>query len=274
MQTDTIICGDVLETLQSIEGEDLIDCGVTSPPYNKKGVGGGIFRKIKYENYSDDVPEEVYQETQIEILNNLYRLIKPGGSFFYNHKIRYYKGEMIHPLDWLRKTKWHNRQEIVWNKKSAVEVSGYKFYQIDERIYWLYKPVGDKITGERLDCRDARLNSVWEISPSRKNPHPAPFPLPLPLRCIMSVMRGKEDGIVIDPYMGSGTTAIATKLLGHNYIGIDNSQEYIDMANGNIADYNSVDNRKILREEEKLHIVEKTYKERKKEKQETSLPFL
>jgi modification methylase len=100
---NTILKGDVLEVLESFHS-NFIDMGVTSPPYNKKKVGGGIFRKIEYENFDDNLPEGEYQQKQINVLNELYRIIKEGGSLFYNHKIRYYKGKMIHPLEWLTKT--------------------------------------------------------------------------------------------------------------------------------------------------------------------------
>lgn len=259
-----ILIGDTLKVLKNISNSEFIDMGITSPPYNKKKVGGGIFRKIQYENFDDNLKEEDYQEIQILVLNELYRLIKPGGSFFYNHKVRHEKGIMIHPLEWLTKTKWHLRQEIVWNKKSAVEVGGYRFYQVDERIYWLYKPINKKkLVGKRMEGKDARLSSVWEIIPDRKNPHPAPFPLVLPLRCILSMLRNEKNCIVIDPYMGSGTTGIASKLLNHNYIGIDNSKEYVKMANENIKNFEKF--KSILIEEEKLHFVKKSYKERKNE---------
>ena len=59
-----------------------------------------------------------------------------------------------------------------------------------------------------------------------KNKHPAPFPLALPLRCIEST----SAQIILDPFSGSGTTAVAAKQLGRNYIGIDISPEYCEMA--------------------------------------------
>jgi len=260
---NSIIKGDVLSVLKDITNNEFIDCGVTSPPYNNKKIGGGIFRKIEYDNFDDNMNEEDYQLKQIDILNELYRLIKPGGSFFYNHKLRYVKGDIIHPWVWLNKTDWHIRQEIIWNKKTAVEVGGYRFYQKEERIYWLYKPVNDNIIGKRLEGKDARLGSIWEVLPDRKNSHPAPFPLEIPLRCIMSVMRNVSNGIVINPYMGSGTTAVAARLLKHNYIGIDNSQTYIDKANERIYNYKQYSD--ILDKENKLHYVKKSYKQRKQE---------
>ena len=51
-----------------------------------------------------------------------------------------------------------------------------------------------------------------------KNPHPAPYPIKLPLRCIQGIMQ--EKGVILDPYSGSGTTGLAAKLLGHDYIGL------------------------------------------------------
>ena len=46
---------------------------------------------------------------------------------------------LYHPWQWLVKTKWNIREEIVWNRGSGPEISGYRFIQIDERIYWLCK---------------------------------------------------------------------------------------------------------------------------------------
>ena len=65
------------------------------------------------------MPEEEYQSWQVEVLNELYRVIKEGGSFFYNHKVRYEDGKMIHPLQWLIKTNWNIWKEIIWNRKIA-----------------------------------------------------------------------------------------------------------------------------------------------------------
>ena len=68
---------------------------------------------------------------------------------------------------------------------------------------------------------------------------------------------------MIDPYVGSGTTIVAAKLLGHEYIGIDISSEYIKMANSRIKKANS--EVKIILEETSRHKVEKTFQQRKAE---------
>ena len=90
------------------------------------------------------MPENDYQAQQIQILNELYRTIKLGGSFFYNHKIRWERGELLHPMSWLSQTDWTIRQEIVWDRGLAANIRGWRFWQVEERIYWLYKPIDKK----------------------------------------------------------------------------------------------------------------------------------
>lgn len=109
-----IICGDTLDVLKSFP-DDFVDVGVTSPPYNKvENKKGWLVTSVKYSGVSDNLSENLYQKNQIMVLNEIFRIIKPGGSFFYNHKIRWEKGNLLHPMDWLRKTKWIIRQEIIW----------------------------------------------------------------------------------------------------------------------------------------------------------------
>lgn len=74
--------------------------------------------KVIYDSFADKLPEAGYQQ-QVDVLNEIHRITKPGGSFFYNHKIRWERGEMMHPMDWLRKTDWTIRQEIVWDRTIA-----------------------------------------------------------------------------------------------------------------------------------------------------------
>ena len=206
------------------------------------------------------MPEEVYQEEQIKVLDEIFRVTKPGGSFFYNHKTRWARGRMFHPIEWLKKTKWAIRQEIIWDRMIAANIRGWRFWQIDERIYWLYKPIDDNKIGKELKSKHALLTSIWRFPPERKNGHPAPFPLVLPARIIYSILDDKK-GVILDPYAGSGTTCLAAKLLGSNYIGIDISKEYVKDAENRLKNY--LNYKKIVDEEMSKHVVEKTFKERK-----------
>lgn len=255
-----IIQGDALIVLKALPDE-IVDVGVTSPPYNKgENKKGWLVKNVMYSGVTDKLPEDKYQENQIAVLNEIFRITRPGGSFFYNHKLRWEKGLMLHPMDWLRKTKWIIRQEIIWDRMIAANIRGWRFWQVEERIYWLYKPKGGNLIGEELKPRHALLTSVWRFSPERKNPHPAPFPLGLPIRAIFSTMDEKR-GIVIDPYCGSGTTLVAAKMLGCDYIGLEVSDEYIKFAENRLKNYEN--ELKFAREEIAKHLVMKTFKERK-----------
>jgi len=256
-----IFCGDALTILKSLPDE-IIDVGVTSPPYNKgENKKGWLVANVKYKGASDRLPENLYQENQIAVLNEIFRITKAGGSFFYNHKLRWERGRLLHPMDWLRKTKWTIRQEIIWDRMIAANIRGWRFWQVEERIYWLYKPKGNHYIGEELKPKHALLTSIWRFPPERENPHPAPFPLALPVRCIFSVMDEKKGGLVIDPYCGSGTTLVAAKILGHNFIGIDISKEYVEIAEKRVKNCKAEE--MYAYEEIGKHIVTKTFKERK-----------
>ena len=258
---DKIIQGDALDILKKIN-DNFVDLGITSPPYNKgEKHKGWLVKNVKYNRTSDNIPEEVYQEQQVQVLNEIFRVTKPGGSFFYNHKTRWIQGRLLHPIEWLQKTKWTIRQEIIWDRMIAANIRGWRFWQIDERIYWLYKPIDGNKIGKELRSKHALLTSIWRFPPERKNGHPAPFPLLLPTRIIYSVLDGKK-GMILDPYVGSGTTCLAAKLLGSNYIGIDISKEYMKDAENRLKNY--LNYKEKIDDEIAKHIVEKTFADRKK----------
>lgn len=258
---ENLLIGDTLNILRNLNTE-FVDIGVTSPPYNKQeNKKGWLVKNVRYDSASDKKTEYEYQKEQIEVLNELYRIIKPGGSFFYNHKVRWEKGELIHPMKWLTTTHWTIRQEIIWDRMIAANIRGWRFWQTDERIYWLYKPIATQKIGKEISSRHALLTSIWRFPPERNNPHPAPFPVVLPLRCIYSILDEQSEATVIDPYIGSGSTAIAAKLLGYNYIGIDISKEYIDLTRKRLSQMDNYTD--IVNEEKARHIVRKTFAERK-----------
>ena len=260
MNKNSIIQGDTLQVLKNLD-VNIFDVGVTSPPYNKQEKHKGwLVKNVVYDEYSDKMLEKDYQEGQIKVLNELYRVTKPGGSFFYNHKIRWENGKLLHPYSWVSQTKWIIRQEIIWNRTIAGNIRGWRFWQIDERIYWLMKSGKNDAIGEELQSRHALLKSIWDIFPEKSISHPAPFPIELPTRCIYSILDDSK-GVVIDPYAGSGTTLVAAKLLGLDYFGIEISPGYVKMAEERLK-YCENERIRVQMEVEK-HKVIKTFKQRK-----------
>ena len=79
--------GDTLNVLSKID-DDVVNVGVTSPPYNKQEKHKGwLVKNVVYDAYKDAVPEPEYQQHQVDVLDEIYRVTAPGGSFFYNHKV-------------------------------------------------------------------------------------------------------------------------------------------------------------------------------------------
>lgn len=210
-----------------------VDLIVTSPPYNLGGDnwpmgGGGRMTRdgIEYAAHGDDMPQDEYERWQICVLQELYRVAKPGASLFYNHKVRTVNGRMIHPMQWLwsEDNPWTLRQEIIWNRKSTHNHSATLFWPIDERIYWLTKGA------PKLRSNSIGQPTIWEeFGPIPGTWHPAPFTDKLP-RMLLEAVGVDGDTVVLDPFAGSCTTLRVALDMGCEAIGVDVSREYLEQA--------------------------------------------
>lgn len=237
---DQLHLGNNIDILDKLKF-DSVDCSIFSPPYNKQESknSGGITKAVIYDNYTDNISETSYQEQQIQVLNKIWVKTKLGGHCFYNHKVRYDDGKAISPFQWLDKCLWVIRQEIIWDRIIASNIRGWRFWNVDERIYWLYKPINENDKGIELNSKFAKMGSIWKFQPEGKvKEHPAPFPKELPRRILKSLYLNGEGRIILDPYVGSGTTAVVAKEMGHHYIGIDISEEYLKLAQKRIDETN------------------------------------
>jgi site-specific DNA-methyltransferase (adenine-specific) len=211
-----------MEKLLKKHGTNLVDLIITSPPYNLGGrFHTGNNRMKSYDKYSDDLPEEEYQEKQINFLNKCYKLLDENGSMFYNHKPRIIDGKTIHPLEWILKSDFTLKQEIVWRNGSQ-NFDKIRFYPMTERVYWLTKKPETTLNNS------IGLSDVWTFKNATRDPeHNATFPLDLP-EVIMSCFPNAK--IVLDPYMGVGTTAIAAVRMKKDFVGFELSEKYYEIS--------------------------------------------
>lgn len=212
--------------------DETIDLVFTSPPYNlrnssgngmKDGRGGKWSNAQLLKGYAttdDAMPHGQYVSWQRDVLWECWRLLKNDGAIFYNHKWRVQDGELQDRNDIISVIRSGLRQIIIWKRKGGINFNPGYFLPTYEVIYVFAKP------DFKLAPKANALGDVWDIPQERDNPHPAPFPLALAERVIGST----HAKIVFDPFVGSGTVPVAAKKLGRNFIGIDNSKEYIDMA--------------------------------------------
>lgn len=240
MELDKIYCCDVLEGLSKLEDES-VDLIITSPPYNKAGFNGKNKRTKhciwnKTIDYSGDInvdcmAEEDYEEWQIKILNECFRVLKKDGSMFYNHKIRVRHNEISHPITWISKSMFRCRQIITWDRLASPNPDPCRYVPTTELIFWLCK---DSKNPRFKRSKDSQFQTeVWRLPADKGTEHPAPFPIELPDNIIPSVADGEEI-VVLDPFMGSGTVAKSALKNHCHYIGFEISQDYIDIANRDI----------------------------------------
>ena len=226
---DSFICGDAVQEMRKIPDES-IDLVITSPPYNlknstgngmKDGRGGkwsGAALIKGYSTYDDNMPYEEYITWQRDCLSEMLRVINDNGAIFYNHKWRVQKGLIQDRHEII--TGFPVRQIIIWKRKGGINFNPGYFLPTYEVIYLIAK------TGFKLVSHANSYGDVWEFPQEMKNQHPAPFPVALVERIISST----NAGIILDPFMGSGTTAVAAKKLDRNFIGIEIAPEYCEMS--------------------------------------------
>jgi len=212
-----VICGDCLELMRDIPDKN-IDLVVTSPPYNLGNTHhtGGI----KHKAYDDNLPENKYQQWQIDVLNECFRILKDDGSLIYNHKNRIKKGTQITPYEWILKTLFIVKQEIIWFNRSQ-NFDKIRFYPMTERIYWLAKSPKTKLFNI-INHHDVFDSKEWKPV-GTKGKHTRAFPVKMVediLKCFSSAK------IILDPFAGSGTTGRACKNLGRNFILIEKEEDY------------------------------------------------
>jgi site-specific DNA-methyltransferase (adenine-specific) len=242
-----ILHGDCLEEMRKLPSNS-IDLVVTSPPYNlgnrtrngknytekcSSGRTSSLWASSKlhtgYETHEDSLPRSEYIQWQKTLLLECWRLLGNAGAIFYVHKPRIQDGSVQTPLELIPEQLVNNlRQVIIWNRGSGFNTNHRHFVSKCEWILLLAKPdfslIGTEVSG---------YGDVWDLLPDRTdNPHPAPFPLSLARRAISCT----DAEIVLDPFMGSGTTAVAAHKEGRKYIGIEIAANYIEYALGRIAD--------------------------------------
>ena len=235
----TIIQGDCLEVMRGMN-DGSVALVVTSPPYNlRNSSGGGMdnpgasakwtgFRLQAdggYDGYDDNRPEAQYQIWLRDVFEEVMRLLRPDGAAFVVFKSRVQQG-----LEQDRRWVWNQfpvRQTIVWARPKGPNFNPGYFVPSHELIYLICK------RRFRLAEKANAHGTVWSFVAARGNDHPAPFPLELASRCIQSA---PDNGVVLDPFLGSGTTAVAAELAGRSWVGIEQSAEYCAMARRNLAE--------------------------------------
>lgn len=247
---NTILQGDCISVMGSIPDES-IDLVVTSPPYN---LG------IDYNSVTDKMDFSDYYDWCEKWLVEIYRVLKNDGRLCLNHYFSYGQSDNrqapLMELNYIsQKIGFKHHGVALWNDKTLTKRTAWGSWKSAsapyvnspfEGILILYKNNWKKFNKGESTISDKEFveacSGVWNLKPEthKKYNHPAPFPISLPLRCI-NLLTYKGD-LVLDPFMGSGTTAIACIETERNYIGIEKDLTFYNLINKRINDYKSQTN--------------------------------
>lgn len=228
---------------------------VTSPPYN---VGKLYDKELSLDEYRGFL-SSVWKEVE--------RVLVPGGRVCINVAnlgrkpyipLHAFIIEDMHKLGFLM------RGEVIWDKGASVSSSiAWGTYlsaknpvlrDAHEYILIFSKQSFTRGIKENMKSTISKeefielTKSIWSFNAesATRVGHPAPFPLELPLRCIKLYTFEGEN--VLDPFMGSGTTALASMLLNRHYIGYDISKDYVDLAQKRINELQNKNKQQILQD--------------------------
>ena len=257
---DTILFGDCLETLKQFD--EKARCCITSPPYYGLRDYGGE----DYQIGQEESPEEYIQklvEVFREVRNNLTddgTLWLNMGDSYYNYrpgkgqalvkqtvanskqdlpdkcarrgnKLEGLKEKDLIGIPWmlafaLRADGWYLRQDIIWHKPNPMPESVRdRCTKSHEYIFLLSKNQNYYFNVDAIKEPTRRKRSVWNITKKGyKDAHFAVYPPELIIPCIKA--GSEKNDIILDPFMGSGTTAMVAKSLGRYYIGCELHEDY------------------------------------------------
>ena len=248
-----IIVDDFINSTEVAESS--IDLVVTSPPYNVD---------IQYDSHDDQLTYSNYLDFSRQWMTKCYELLKDDGRFCLNIPLDKNKGgqqSVGADLTGIAKEIGFNyHSTIIWNEGNISRrtawgswLSASAPYVIApvELIVILYKNSWKKTSGSKISDISKEefmewTNGLWTFKGESKKRigHPAPFPIELPKRCIK--LFSFVDDTVMDPFLGSGTTLIASYQLNRKGIGFDVDEGYCQLAYNRLLADARINEEKLL----------------------------
>jgi site-specific DNA-methyltransferase (adenine-specific) len=230
MELNKIYNIDCVEGMKQME-DNSVDLILTDPPYNVN---------LKYSNVDDNIDDEKYSEWCFKWISELYRIIKPGNYVivFTGDKKIYYVMKSIY------KTGFIFHHFLKWYKPQGQRsLPGTVFFNRVELAFILTKGKSNiKKINRKIMYSDIIINPESNINQSQDGflfYHPASRPNKLYRKIVQGF--SNENDIVLDCFMGSGTTAVVCKQLNRKYIGFEISPQYIDICNKRLSQNNLSD---------------------------------
>jgi len=209
---------DCLNGLRQIADKS-IDLIVTDPPYEITTSGAGIYKQADKQYVKElDFMKDGFSE---DILTELCRVMKKVNLYMFCSQ-----KQIIPLLDYFVTKRKCNYNILTWHKTNPVPACGNK-YLTDTEFILFFREKGVKIHGE---FKTKFTYYVTPLNQKDKKLYKHPTIKPLNIVRNLIINSSLEGDIVLDPFMGSGTTAVACQETGRNFIGFEMQQEYCEIA--------------------------------------------
>jgi len=246
MELNKIYNMDCMEGMKQIP-DNYIQLMVTSPPY---------YNARDYSQYKS--PNDYFNKMR-KAFNEVYRILENGRMCIVNISPVIVKRKSRNSQSYrialpfafvvmMEKIGFEFLEDIIWKKPNGCAINrnggfyrhrkpiAYKPNIVTEYILVFKKPadflIDKSLREDSLVTGRYEMTNVWEFNPETKSEHPAPFPKELPKRCIKYY--SYENDIVLDIFIGSGTTAIVCKQLNRKFIGFEINPSYVKLANNRL----------------------------------------
>ena len=244
-----------METMDKMDA-GTIDAIITSPPYNNGRSLDSNSSGSFYDEYDDKLSEEEYREFTLNLFTKFDRIIKPNGIVLYN--INYNSHNTALPYlvmaDILEKTNWTVSDTIIWKKPSALpnNVDPRHLTRIWEFV-WVFcrkTETATHITNRQISrispVGQKFYKSIFNLLDAPNNDCPTPdinqatYSSELVTQLLKIYVKNEPSVTIYDPFMGTGTTAVACKRYGVNCIGSELSAKQCDYAKNRLDATNKV----------------------------------
>ena len=273
IETDKIYCGDSLQVLQTLP-DNCMDCCVTSPPYyalRDYGTDGQIGREATPEEYVSRITAVFHEVKRVltpegtcwlniadtycgtgskaDHQDPKYPKGRNGQQVAVNHRAPGCKPKDLIGIPWLvalalRGDGWYLRSSIIWYKTNPMPESCkdrptrcYEYVFLltkSKKYYYDWQAVAEPIAAANTGLPTRNRRDVWQINTAPyRGGHFAAFPPKLAETCILAGC--PIGGIVLDPFLGSGTTGMVARQLNRRYIGIELNPDYCELAKQRIG---------------------------------------
>lgn len=235
MQLNKIYLGDAYNLIKQIPDKS-IDLIVTDPPYEINSLtGGGMLKEKRIENLMDSLENEnLHIGIKEDILNEFIRVCKKINIYIWCNKTLIPK-----LLDFFVIKHKCTFDIITWHKTNAMPLCGGKY--LTDTEYCLYFKDGVKLN-TTYDTAKTHYELPINIQDKVLYSHPTIKPIQIIKNLITN--SSLEGGVILDTFMGSGTTAVACKELNRQYIGFELNPKFYEIANDRLNDVTQVDKKK------------------------------